>query len=164
MRHLVHAKITYVRKLNIYLPKKNVPRPSKYSFSVTFDDEVEYFQYWFMVCGIMVWIPTSIMLVSYVIIWFKLRHSLKAFPYLSIQSRVARSRRKIIHMLLILFLLELVCWAPWQFYLVFDYHVWKSKHDGIPREDVRDTLWDTFPLKKCFIFSLSFGIYKLYPF
>ena len=114
---------------------------------MTFDDEVEYFQYWFMVCGIMVWIPTSIMLVSYVIIWFKLRHSLKAFPYLSIQSRVARSRRKIIHMLLILFLLELVCWAPWQFYLVFDYHVWKSKHDGIPREDVRNTLclWDTFP-------------------
>ena len=133
MRHLVHAKITYVRKsyyLLFFFSRT-------FSIPVTF--EVEYFQYWFMVCGIMVWIPTSIMLISYVIIWFKLRHSLKAFPYLSIQSRVARSRKKIIHMLLILFLLELVCWAPWQFYLVFDYHVWKSKQSGVPNENVRDT-------------------------
>ena len=88
----------------------------------------------------MVWIPTFIMLISYVVIWFKLRQSVKSFPYLSIQSQIARSRRKIMHMLLLLFLLELVCWAPWQFYLVFDYHVWKEKQNGIPNENVNNQI------------------------
>ena len=73
----------------------------------------------------MIWIPTLIMSSAYGIIWFKLRDSFKAFPYLSEQSRIARSRRRVIRMLFVLILIELICWSPWQFFYVCEYIIYK---------------------------------------
>ena len=70
---------------------------------------------------ITVWIPTIIMLITYGFIFNKLTKSIKSLPYLSIQSRIARSRRKVMQMLFILLMLELICWAPWQVFTLYDW-------------------------------------------
>ena len=69
----------------------------------------------------MIWIPATIMFFAYTMIWFKLRKASKAFPYLSQQSRIARSRQKVIHMLFLLIIIELICWGPWQFFTLCEY-------------------------------------------
>jgi hypothetical protein len=61
------------------------------------------------------------MIFGYTTIWMKLRQSFKAFPYLSQQSRIARSRRKVIQMLFVLIIIELICWAPWQIYTLIQF-------------------------------------------
>ena len=68
-----------------------------------------------------------IMLMTYSFIIIKLRKSIKSFPYLSVQSRLARSRKKVIQMLILLLITELVCWAPWEFQIVFDFVYYKQR-------------------------------------
>ena len=85
------------------------------------DLSYQYFNYWFVLCIIIIWIPTIFMIFAYTTISFKLRQSLKAFPYLSQQSRIARSRQKIIQMLFILIIIELICWGPWQFFILCEF-------------------------------------------
>jgi hypothetical protein len=85
------------------------------------DLRYQFFNYWFILCVIMIWIPTILMIFAYNMISFKLRLSLKAFPYLSQQSRIARSRQKVIQMLFVLIIIELICWAPWQIYILIQF-------------------------------------------
>ena len=85
------------------------------------DLRYQFFNYWFILCVIMIWIPTILMIFAYNMISFKLRVSLKAFPYLSQQSRIARSRQKVIQMLFVLIIIELICWAPWQIYTLIQF-------------------------------------------
>ena len=61
------------------------------------------------------------MIYAYTTISFKLRQSLKAFPYLSQQSRIARSRQKVIQMLFLLIIIELICWGPWQLFVLCEF-------------------------------------------
>ena len=82
---------------------------------------IEYQAMWLILLAIMVWIPLLVMSGAFIIIWFKLRQSFKAFPYLSYQSNNARSRGKAIKMLLFLIIIELICWAPWAFFIVCEY-------------------------------------------
>lgn len=84
-------------------------------------DKNIYYAYWLGFLTITIWIPSIIMLITYAFIINKLRKSIKSFPYLSVQSRLARSRKKVIQMLIILIITELVCWAPWQFQTVVDF-------------------------------------------
>ena len=76
---------------------------------------------WLILLTIMVWVPLFVMSVTFVVIWIKIRYSFKTFPYLSHQSYNARSRKKVIRMLLLLILMELICWAPWSFFVICDY-------------------------------------------
>ena len=76
---------------------------------------------WLILLTIMVWVPLLVMSVTFVVIWIKIRHSFKTFPYLSHQSYNARSRKKVIRMLLFLIVMELICWAPWSFFVICDY-------------------------------------------
>ena len=80
-----------------------------------------YLNYWTTLCVFMIWLPLMIMLTSFVFIYQKLSKSIKAFPYLSVQSKVARSRKKVIGMLLILIVIEIICWAPWMLWITFQY-------------------------------------------
>ena len=80
----------------------------------------------------MIWIPTAIMFFAYTLIWFKLRKASKAFPYLSNQSRIARSRQKVIHMLFMLIIIELICWGPWQFWILCEYIIHKYYSSNVP--------------------------------
>merc|ERR1711935_1088949 len=68
----------------------------------TQDLSYKFYNYWFVLCVIIIWIPTIMMIFGYTTIWLKLRQAFKAFPYLSQQSRIARSRRKVIQMLFVL--------------------------------------------------------------
>ena len=92
----------------------------------------KYFDYWLVLCAIMIWIPTAIMFFAYTLIWFKLRKASKAFPYLSNQSRIARSRQKVIHMLFMLIIIELICWGPWQFWILCEYIIHKYYSSNVP--------------------------------
>ena len=85
------------------------------------DIENIYYGYWLVYMIIAVWIPSIIMLITYGFIFNKLTKSIKSLPYLSIQSRIARSRRKVMQMLFVLLLLELICWAPWQIFTLYDW-------------------------------------------
>ena len=87
----------------------------------TMDLSYRFFNYWFVLCVIIIWIPTIMMIFGYTKIWLKLRKSFKAFPYLSQQSRIARSRRKVIQMLFVLIIIELICWTPWQIYILIEF-------------------------------------------
>lgn len=80
-----------------------------------------YLNHWTTLCVFMIWLPLMIMLTSFVFIYQKLSKSIKAFPYLSVQSKVARSRKKVIGMLLILIVIEIICWAPWMLWITFQY-------------------------------------------
>ena len=92
----------------------------------------------------MIWFPTVIMIASFAFIWVKLRKSYKAFPYLSIQSKVARSRKKVIMMLLILLVVEIVCWAPWYISIIYEFHKWeKISVPGNPKPDVSCVIFPT---------------------
>ena len=82
---------------------------------------IPYLNYWTTLCAFMIWLPLMIMLTSFVFIYQKLSKSTKAFPYLSVQSKVARSRKKVIGMLLILIIIEIICWAPWMLWIIFQY-------------------------------------------
>ena len=106
------------------------------------DLRYQFFNYWFILCVIMIWIPTILMIFAYNMISFKLRLSLKAFPYLSQQSRIARSRQKVIQMLFILIIIELICWGPWQFYVLceFIFHWIYDVENGEVFPDVRSLL------------------------
>ena len=92
----------------------------------------KYFDYMVVLCAIMIWIPTAIMFFAYTLIWFKLRKASKAFPYLSNQSRIARSRQKVIHMLFMLIIIELICWGPWQFWILCEYVIHKYYSSNVP--------------------------------
>ena len=70
---------------------------------------------------IMIWIPFIILSIAFIFIWIKMRQSLKIFPYLSVPSRIIRSRQKAIRMLFILNMVHLICWSPWQFYTITNY-------------------------------------------
>ena len=86
-----------------------------------------YMRYWVLLCAFLIWLPLLIMVTSFGCIYFKLRRSIKSFPYLSIQSRVARSRRKVISMLLILITVEIVCWSPWLYFVISQYVYMKGE-------------------------------------
>jgi hypothetical protein len=47
------------------------------------DFEQSFNNYWFSLLAINVWMPTLVMFVCYAVIFFKLKKSMKAFPYLS---------------------------------------------------------------------------------
>ena len=81
----------------------------------------QYYTYWFILCAVMIWIPIVIMCFAYTMIWLKVRKAFKPFPYLSQQSRIARSRLKVIQMLFVLIIIELICWGPWQFFVIFEF-------------------------------------------
>ena len=81
----------------------------------------QFYNYWLVLCGIIIWFPTAMMFFAYTLIWWKLKKASKAFPYLSQPSRIARSRQKVIHMLLLLIIVELICWGPWQFFILCEY-------------------------------------------
>ena len=87
----------------------------------TEDLSYRFYNYWFILCVVIIWIPTIMMIFGYTTIWLKLRQSFKAFPYLSQQSRIARSRKKVIQMLFVLIIIELICWAPWQIYILIQF-------------------------------------------
>ena len=87
----------------------------------TQDLSYKFYNYWFVLCVIIIWIPTIMMVFGYTTIWLKLRQAFKAFPYLSQQSRIARSRRKVIQMLFVLIIIELICWTPWQIYILIEF-------------------------------------------
>ena len=89
----------------------------------------QYYNYWVILCAIMIWVPTFMMIFAYSIIWCKLRKASKAFPYLSHQSRLARSRNKVIQMLYILIIIELICWGPWQFYTLLNFSIHQYSFD-----------------------------------
>jgi len=75
--------------------------------------------YWLLLISVTVWIPSLIMLSSFGFLFYKLKRSVRMFPYLSEQSRVVRIRSQVIRMLFVLMLFNLVCWAPWQAYTMF---------------------------------------------
>ena len=102
----------------------------------------QFYDYWLVLCAIMIWIPTTIMFFAYTWIWFKLRKASKAFPYLSHQSRIARSRKKVIHMLFMLIIIELICWGPWQFWIICEYIIHKY-YSSIP-PGVRFNLFNVY--------------------
>ena len=81
-----------------------------------------WYAYYVTLTALVVWIPTLLMLASYSYIMNVLRKSTKAFPYLSNQSRIVRSRRKLIRMLFILMIVQLICWAPWQASVIVPFH------------------------------------------
>ena len=81
----------------------------------------EFYSYSLLLCAIMIWIPTITMCFAYTLIWFEFRKASKAFPYLSQQSIIARSRQKVIQMLFLLIIIELICWGPWQFFILCEF-------------------------------------------
>ena len=106
-------------------------------YFVEIDEEshgFEFLIYWIILCVFMIWFPLVIMITSFGFIYYKLKKSLKAFPYLSHQSKVARSRKKVIHMLLILIIIEIICWSPWQSWIIFQYHYWINYSSDTPDE------------------------------
>ena len=105
--------------MNVYLYQ--IPCVSELKTPDGKDLSYQYFNYWFILCIIIIWIPTIFMIVAYNTISFKLRQSLKAFPYLSQQSIIARSRQKVIQMLFLLIIIELICWGPWQFFILCEF-------------------------------------------
>ena len=98
----------------------------------------EFLIYWISLCVIMIYFPLVIMITSFGFIYYKLRKSLKAFPYLSHQSKVARSRKKVIHMLLMLIIIEIICWSPWQSWIIFQFNYWNNYKDH--PEDIPDVI------------------------
>ena len=88
----------------------------------------EFYSYWLLLCALMIWIPTIIMCFAYTLIWFEFRKASKAFPYLSQQSRITRSRQKVIKMLFALIIVELICWGPWQFFTIWQYIITHSNN------------------------------------
>ena len=98
----------------------------------------EFLIYWISLCVIMIWFPLVIMITSFGFIYYKLKKSLKAFPYLSHQSKVARSRKKVIHMLLMLIIIEIICWSPWQSWIIFQFHLWNNYNET--PEDIPDVI------------------------
>ena len=98
--------------------------PPKYSTGVLV---TSYMRHWVLLSVFLIWLPLLIMVTSFGCIYFKLRRSIKSFPYLSIQSRVARSRRKVISMLLILITVEIVCWSPWLYFVISQYVYMKGE-------------------------------------
>ena len=88
----------------------------------------EFYSYWLLLCALMIWIPTLIMCFAYTLIWFEFRKASKAFPYLSQQSRITRSRQKVIKMLFALIIVELICWGPWQFFTIWQYIITHSNN------------------------------------
>ena len=88
----------------------------------------EFYSYWLLLCALMIWIPTIIMCFAYTLIWFEFRKASKAFPYLSQQSRISRSRKKVIKMLFALIIVELICWGPWQFFTIWQYIITHSNN------------------------------------
>ena len=81
-----------------------------------------YYIYYLTITALVVWMPTLLMFGSYAYIMNVLRKSTKAFPYLSNQSRIVRSRRKLIQMLFVLMIVQLICWAPWQATVIVPYY------------------------------------------
>ena len=69
----------------------------------------------------LVWIPTLTMALCYGMILFRLRQSSKKFPYLSEESRLARTRGEVVKKLCLLLFVQFVCWFPWQFFTLYDY-------------------------------------------
>ena len=96
------------------------------------DLSYKFYNYWFVLCVIIIWIPTIMMIFGYTTIWLKLRQAFKAFPYLSQQSRIARSRRKVIQMLSVLIIIELICWTPWQIYILIEFILRHTTGDTLP--------------------------------
>ena len=97
----------------------------------------QYYTYWFILCATMIWIPIVIMCFAYTMIWLKVRKASKAFPYLSQQSRIARSRLKVIQMLFVLIIIELICWSPWQLVVIFDFILYPNYDLNENYPDVR---------------------------
>ena len=118
-----------------------------------------FLNYWSILCIIMIWFPLLIMIISFGFIYYKLSKSLKAFPYLSIQSKVARSRKKVIHMLLFLIIVEIICWIPWQSWIIFNLINWNKYKDTDP-EEVPDVN-QSFPSYWSFSIWSLFSVYEL---
>lgn len=76
--------------------------------------------YWLVLLGLLVWIPTIVMVVCYFLIFKQLNASKNRFPYMSAQSRVTRSRQKVIQTLVFLLLVQIISWFPWQFFTLYD--------------------------------------------
>eukprot|EP00095_Tigriopus_kingsejongensis_P009259 maker-scaffold922_size80897-snap-gene-0.23 protein:Tk09259 transcript:maker-scaffold922_size80897-snap-gene-0.23-mRNA-1 annotation:"PREDICTED: uncharacterized protein LOC100214701" len=76
--------------------------------------------YWLVLLGLLVWVPTIIMVVSYALIFYHLRVSMQKFPYMSAQSQAMRSRQKVIRTLCLLLGVQIVSWFPWQFFTLYD--------------------------------------------
>ncbi|TRY80329.1 hypothetical protein TCAL_10176 [Tigriopus californicus] len=76
--------------------------------------------YWLALLGLLVWIPTIVMVVCYFLIFKQLNASKNKFPYMSAQSRVARSRQKVIQTLVFLLVVQIISWFPWQFFTLYD--------------------------------------------
>ena len=94
------------------------------------DGFLRYMVHWIFLCLIMIWVPLLIMVTAFASIYFKLNQSIKTFPYLSIQSKVARSRRKVIRMLMILIVVEIICWSPWLIFIITQYtHIKGQEED-----------------------------------
>ena len=122
--------------------------------------------YWIILCVLMIWFPLVVMITSFGFIYYKLSKSLKAFPYLSIQSKVARSRKKVIHMLLILIIIEIICWSPWQSWIIYQYIYYQDFDvpiEELPPVILHFTCLDVFT--KSLLFSSSnIGIQTLSQF
>ena len=86
---------------------------------------IKYQAMWLILLTIMVWVPLLVMTATFIVIWVKIRHSFKSFQYSSYQSSNARSRKKVIRMLLFLIVMELICWAPWAFFIISDFIIYQ---------------------------------------
>ena len=82
------------------------------------------------------------MFIAYTFIWLKLKKASKAFPYLSQPSRIARSRQKVINMLFLLIIVELICWGPWQFFILTEYvmHNYFDKRPDVSLKNFLDII------------------------
>ena len=119
------------------------------------DLSYQFYNYWFALCVIIIWIPTIMMFYGYTTIWLKLRQSFKAFPYLSQQSRIARSRQKVVKMLFALIIIELICWAPWQIYVILEFIFRHLTDTG----DTDDTGIIPYPEVRFLFYFFTQGIY-----
>ena len=97
-----------------------------------------YYTYWLILLALMIWIPTMVMFTAFIVISFRLRHANRSFTYLSPQSRIARSRRKVIRMLFFLIVIELICWSPWAFFNVGEVILDKQYGGGHPEVNVAE--------------------------
>ena len=110
-------------------------------FILEIDEEshgLGFLQYWIALFVPMVWLPFVIMVASVVLLYLKLKHSEKAFSNLSLSSKISRTRGKINGLLLLLIVIELLCYSPWISWIFFQYNYWNNYLDN--PEDIPDVI------------------------
>ncbi|CAG0890994.1 unnamed protein product, partial [Cyprideis torosa] len=74
--------------------------------------------YWIMLLGLMVWIPVTLMIISYSIIFCKLRHLIERQR--NVHPIRARQKKQILKMLFIVLVIFCVSWLPFNIFVLVD--------------------------------------------